>query len=88
MSINLNVDKGGFDALMFGSLESKPPMPPAAKPSNLKTTDIQPPAFNPLESSEPVVDVPDEALLRDDALGKLVKSVFNLPPPPMPTFTD
>jgi len=39
-----------------------------------------------LESSEPVADVPDVALSRDDALGNLLKAAFNLPPPPMPDF--
>ena len=39
-----------------------------------------------LTSSEPVGEVPDTALLRDDALGKLVSAAFNLPPPPMPAF--
>ena len=39
-------------------------------------------------SSEPVADVPDAALDRDDALGKLMNAAFNLPPPPMPAFTD
>ena len=41
-----------------------------------------------LASSEPVTDVPDAALSRDDALGKLVLAAFNMPPPPMPTFAD
>ena len=41
-----------------------------------------------LASAEPVASVPADALLRDDALGKLVKSAFNLPPPPMPAFAD
>ncbi len=31
-------------------------------------------------------DIPDTALSRQDALGKLVNSAFNLPPPPMPQF--
>ncbi len=31
-------------------------------------------------------DIPDAALSRDDALGKYVNSVFNLPPPAMPKF--
>ena len=31
-------------------------------------------------------DIPDAALSRDDALGKFVNSVFNLPPPAMPKF--
>ena len=39
-----------------------------------------------LESSEPVADVPASALERNDALGNLVNSAFNLPPPPMPAF--
>ena len=40
-----------------------------------------------IASSEPVADVPDAALDRDDALGKLMNAAFNLPPPPMPTFS-
>ena len=39
-----------------------------------------------LVSAEPVVHVPDDALVRDDALGKLVGVAFSLPPPPMPSF--
>ena len=38
-----------------------------------------------IASAEPIADVPDAALVRDDALGKLVNSAFNLPPPPMPS---
>ena len=40
-----------------------------------------------IASSEPVADVPDSALVRDDALGKLVGAAFNLPPPAMPDFS-
>ena len=39
-----------------------------------------------LVSSEPIADVSDAALDREDALGKLVNSAFSLPPPPMPAF--
>lgn len=39
-------------------------------------------------SAEPVADVPDEALKRDDALGKLVNSAFCFPAPPMPNFAE
>ena len=39
-----------------------------------------------LASAEPVSDIPDAALVRDDALGRLVNSAFSFPPPPMPTF--
>ena len=41
-----------------------------------------------LENFEPVADVPASALERNDALGNLVNSAFNLPPPPMPAFGD
>ena len=41
-----------------------------------------------IASSEPVADVPDTALSRDDELGKLMNAAFNLPPPPMPSFSD
>lgn len=30
--------------------------------------------------------IPDAALSRDDALGKLIGEAFDLPPPPMPNF--
>ena len=41
-----------------------------------------------VSSAEPVFDVPDSALSRDDALGKLVTAAFNFQPPPMPAFID
>ena len=31
-------------------------------------------------------EIPDAALRRDDALGRLIASVFTLPAPPMPAF--
>ena len=33
-------------------------------------------------------EIPDAALTRDDALGKLIGSAFNLPPPPPPDFAS
>ena len=39
-----------------------------------------------LSSAEPTADIPDSALRRDDDLGKLVNSVFNMMPPQMPNF--
>jgi len=33
-------------------------------------------------------EIPDAALSRDDTLGQLVQSAFNLPPPPMPAFPE
>ena len=60
----------------------------ASRPKSLHVSspscDVQSAA---LASAEPVADVPDAELVRDDALGQLVKAAFNLPPPPMPAFT-
>jgi len=53
------------------------------KQDKVTFTRVQPSS---VASSEPVADVPDVALDRDDALGKLVNAAFNLPPPPMPAF--
>lgn len=44
--------------------------------------------FADISSSEPVARVPESALRRNDDLGNLVNSAFNLPPPPMPTFSE
>lgn len=52
--------------------------------SGLKTTELKKADFDALRGSEPVFEVPDSALSRDDDLGKLVKAAFNFPPPPMP----
>ena len=41
-----------------------------------------------LPSAEPVGEVPEGVLSRDDELGKLMSAAFNLPPPPMPSFAD
>lgn len=30
--------------------------------------------------------IPEDALVRDDALGRLMSQAFNLPPPQMPSF--
>jgi hypothetical protein len=39
-----------------------------------------------LKQSEPVAEVPESALSRDDELGRLVSTAFCLPAPPMPEF--
>ena len=41
-----------------------------------------------LAAAEPVADVPESALTRDDDLGRLVDRAFSFPPPPMPEFID
>ena len=43
-------------------------------------------SFDVIRGSEPVAEVPDSALTRDDELGRLVSAAFSLPPPAMPEF--
>ena len=50
---------------------------------DLIITEAQPNPLSRLDAAEPV---PDSALQRDDPLGKLLSTAFNLPPPPMPAF--
>ena len=50
----------------------------------LKVSDVR--NIDVLVGSEPVADVPAGEMVRDDGLGRLVSSAFNLPPPPMPDF--
>lgn len=41
-----------------------------------------------VSGDESVEAVPDSALRRDDALGRLFSAAFSLPPPPMPAFPE
>ena len=45
-------------------------------------------SFDVIRGSEPIAEVPDSALPRDDELGRLVSSAFNFPPPAMPEFKE
>ena len=85
MDLNVNnriPTAGAFETPKIGT-----PAEPAAKPEipQLKglTVSVKPAEG---QSAEPVIDVPDAALTRDDPLGDLMKAAFNLPPPPMPKF--
>ena len=53
---------------------------------DVKLSDAQ--SFDVIRGSEPVAEVPDSALMRDDELGRLVSSAFNFPPPAMPEFRE
>ena len=58
----------------------------AAKEKNrpaLVVTEARIDAISGMDATE---DVPEAALRRDDALGKLFSAVFTLPAPPMPVF--
>lgn len=56
--------------------------------SEFRTSGLGLDAFNPVKDSEPISEVPESALSRDDELGKLVGAAFNLQAPPMPAFSD
>ena len=87
MEINVNVN--GFGNMGLGSVNAD--FGTAAKPHDVKASEalnVKSTAIDALRNSEPVAEVPDAALSRDDALGNLVKAAFNLPPPAMPAFTE
>ena len=39
-----------------------------------------------IAAAEPLTDIPENALSRDDDLGRLISSAYCLQPPPMPNF--
>ncbi len=62
------------------------PSTEAAKEKNrpaLVVTEARADAISGMDATE---DIPESALRRDDALGKLFSAVFTLPAPPMPAF--
>ena len=85
---NVGMGRGMPEATGAGAARETANSAPA---SRLAALHVSSPSSNvqsaALASAEPVADVPDAELVRDDALGQLVKAAFNLPPPPMPAFT-
>lgn len=86
MEINLNGNNFGigrdFGAIQTQAASGKTEV--AAKTASkigVRTSEL-----DVLKQSEPVMEVPESALVRDDDLGVLVGKAFNLPPPPMPDF--
>ncbi|MBR4674256.1 MAG: hypothetical protein IKP00_07310 [Victivallales bacterium] len=74
---NLNANKTGFET---GVSAVKSQEIAAEKPLlSITSKDVD-------EESSIGSDIPEAALSREDALGKLVSSAFNFPPPPMPNF--
>jgi hypothetical protein len=81
MEINFNRNNASLEVSRFSGAE--PQSTSDAQPSNLKSQlTITQSAASPEEIS--AAAIPDEALLRDDDLGKAINAAFNLPPPPMP----
>ncbi len=85
MNINFNNIGIGTGTLGAGPKVEGPKVEgQKAESQNLRLSGAQ--TLDVIKGSEPVADVPESALLRDDDLGRLVASAFNLPPPPMPAF--
>ena len=90
MEINLSNNIGvrqNMDGFQVGSLAPK--VEHAVTAENRPTaSELRLSTFDPVKGSEPTTEVPESALMRDDALGKLVGAAFNLAAPPMPAFTE
>ena len=88
MEINLNSNIGSMksiDAFQVDGQTAQVNRPETAS-KRQSAAEVRHSEFDPIKGSEPVADVEESALTRDDALGKLVNSAFSLPPPPMPAF--
>ena len=89
MEINFNRNAGGMavvglEAGGFGVDAAKPTTGTGS--ARLSSDLTIRTASSGIASSEPVGEVPESALSRDDELGKLVNFAFNLSAPPMPSF--
>lgn len=84
--MNVNFSNIGAGTGIFGTGQKIEGQPAKIARQDLRLSDSQ--AFDVLMGSEPVADVPAGELVRDDGLGRLVLSAFNLPPPPMPEFVS
>ena len=88
--MNINFNNIGIRSAAFGigdQVTAESQRPEGQKPNGLKLSSTENLQVNDLlGGSEPVAEVPAEALVRDDRLGRLVASAFCLPAPPMPDF--
>lgn len=85
MEINLST-KGYCNTGLGGELSSVTDVKQTRLHATLDKVEVKASQLDALGKSEPLAEVPDAALSRDDELGRLVSAAFNLPPPPMPEF--
>jgi hypothetical protein len=91
MDINFNgnsIGNFGFGRIDSGAAQGTAPATVNQKALDKASFNVKSSTVDTLQGSEPVTDVPAAELTRDDDLGKLMKAVFNLPPPPMPAFGE
>ena len=82
LDFNINLSKTPAPASLPGAT-------PAAKPASTPVTPALTITQAPASPDDiAAASIPDSALTRDDDLGLLVSSAFNLPAPPMPAFPD
>ena len=78
---NWNVGRETVDVSAAPAMASEARVAPATPRAPLTITQT---AASPEDIS--AAAIPESALTRTDALGQLVASAFDLPPPPMPNF--
>lgn len=91
MDINFNgnsIGNFGFGRIASGAPQEAVPAAANQKALAKDAVSLQASTVDALQGSEPIANVPDAELTRDDDLGKLMKAAFNLPPPPMPAFVE
>ena len=84
MNINFSNIGIGAGAFGIGGQSKVEAQRSSAAGQDISLSEVK--SFDVLQGSEPLADVPADALLRDDKLGRIVSSAFNLPPPQMPDF--
>lgn len=84
---NIGMGRGMSETAAIGAGREATDASQASRAKSLHVSNLSSGQSAGLASAEPVGKVPEEALSRDDELGKLMNAAFNLPPPPMPTFS-
>ena len=86
---NIGMGRKSYELKTPGAAQSAPDESKVSRPSPLQISrQVSSIALDGLAASEPAGAISDASLSRDDDLGRLISSAFNLPPPPMPDFAS
>ncbi len=90
MNVNVNSmnDAGRAAPRLSASVQSGAPANGAAGRGGRDVADLTVSYAVPAPEEMAAAAVPESALARDDALGRLVAAAFDCPPPPPPPFGD
>ncbi len=83
--MNLNINRTGINPMGQTPVAPREETAPTAAPRGLFGSNL---AITSVKGENADFEVSDEALRRDDDLGKLLDRVFDLPCPAMPTFEE